>query len=55
MLALLSLFSPASMLITLIKIFSTLWTGDHLSLASSHWFGLLPGECRIDMQTAPSL
>jgi hypothetical protein len=45
--------SPASMLMTLSKIFSTLWTGLHRSLALSYELGSSPGACRIEMHTSP--
>lgn len=38
---------------TLSKIFSTLWTGLHRSLALSYELGSSPGACRIEMHTSP--
>ncbi len=51
----LSSFGSASMLMTLIRIFSTLWIGDQRSDACSYWSGSSPGGCRIDIQTSPLL
>lgn len=51
----LSSFGSASILITLISIFSTLWIGDHRSDACSYCSGSSPGGCRMEMQTSPEL
>ena len=45
---------PASMLTTDSKIFSTDWTGLHLSALVSYPIGSSPGACKIEMQTLPS-
>jgi hypothetical protein len=44
---------PASMLITLKRTFSTLWTGDHRSEESSYCIGSSPGVWRMEMHTSP--
>lgn len=49
----LSSFGSANILITLIRIFSTLCIGLHRSDACSYWFGSSPGGCRIDIHTNP--
>jgi len=42
------------MLITESRIFSTLWTGLHLSALDSYPKGSSPGACKMEMQTLPS-
>jgi hypothetical protein len=49
----LSSFGSASMLITLISIFSTLCIGLQRSLACSYCSGSSPGAWRIEMHTSP--
>jgi len=49
-----SSFGSANMDTTDNKIFSTDWTGDHLSADVSYPIGSSPGACSIEMHTRPS-